>query len=1409
VGDILYAINDEELNLPQLYLKDFVAGVIQPTTRHEAEILELHLQVESERLLVSLQSKSLLHHLLSYHVAYHSSRLQYIHYRELGRIFPALHQTLLSKVSTEEHKPLDLLAVDYILTKVTPKPIKDKEFWQLQNLREKYIKSLRDCQSTIDEVLDSSPVGTDSTRKFSWQKIRAVQMYIEHLVLPFQENDQVYKGAFRLWSILNRLSSSFSDMSCLEHFKMIINSVDNSIAKSLNQQDSSSRRDALEKMAGDVSQGSHYAQYCQAVKMLFLEVISVLCFGSGSYGPPKADLIEGLMGIVFNQQQHRTQDLTPFEWEASDENPVIRSVLLQLIIKRDWEGFDVGTLIEEFMRRSRGVSVFSGESLSCSSDVCVLVVTCLEDKAHMCWKQQREYSPEQARFLESLCQKIESSLRPFTEHDPQLHSSFRWLHSVAQLRCCLSIVADILNDHVKESPTRPALSRRGQHALSELVQLLANVLLRDEFQDLALYLSKQIARKHGMKSLRAMFSQGLHFVLPKSLHSDDGHQTYPDLYVLCGNAYCDIRQSLVQSALDESVEAFQSALQHIPPKSVYCVPLAIFAKTAWPVSQRKSFTEEMVHEASVACSRLGTLNNKLTAMCHSLLERNIGGRSTVIQPSQDFSRRTLTSLVLQTAAVILMKGNQPLLKPFANVLEPQQGIDAQYLPTMPEDFLVEAMTVMDMRGEYRQRSDMRGQFFACPKGHPYIITECTGPNQGMLCPKCGAGIGAQRSQIASGNYRLQKVNRKETGYTLGDAASRSRDAVPERNLSPVVCAVTRFILHACFLWSSCHCSEEALVHIRNAVTVQVRDLAEFFWQHLKLDLIVIGKALSCGEDDVTFLLSAVIQAIAAHERADVDGSMASKNIRKTWENMFSRIIVDPVLGNAHGHISDAVTRLTEDAAMAEDEVFLAVYEKTNMEPTLTQTLLTYRSKINVQDLTAALVRTPNGRQQHPLLYRFLNDEPLLRALQYLPGIVRLQRALISCFSHRLDHDEAGKIAIGEALKRAAAGSEEALKGLKDSLYQLRQAWNIVREKLPHHRISVPKEEIEHLADITDVHPVSYLLPSNSGHGLCSLALSDFLLFQQNELLEFCRKSLKYSGFPNKPIPMPHLQPFHMISYEEEIDSIILTHCRYSLKFGKGQDVKYDFGALEKHIYDRFLVGKPEIDGATQSVMIYSSDVIQQDVFDQLRQKIKPQDTLNQDDQKDVLRKLHGDLREISEALHTLTIAISFLASKGGNKPDMPLSRYIISVLRIRKTEFCKKFTLSQVLSLWETLALQRSKLQALNGKKIPFNGFDASMVTMFEDLNPATKKEFTRWLQGFPLDSWMALLFKFIQLRLKSLGPGAFEWPLVDTLDGYVDRVDDNNIQDHWGKEDRMPEDILVKNAVHVWHLTVHVARSP
>ena len=61
------------------------------------------------------------------------------------------------------------------------------------------------------------------------------------------------------------------------------------------------------------------------------------------------------------------------------------------------------------------------------------------------------------------------------------------------------------------------------------------------------------------------------------------------------------------------------------------------------------------------------------------------------------------------------------------------------------------------------------------------------------------------------------------------------------------------------------------------------------------------------------------------------------------------------------------------------------------------------------------------------------------------------------------------------------------------------------------------------------------------------------------------------------VSLVKVKPFHMVSYEGEIDSVILSNYRYSLTFWKGQEVAYDFAALEKHIYDRFLVTKPEMD----------------------------------------------------------------------------------------------------------------------------------------------------------------------------------------------------------------------------------------
>ena len=66
------------------------------------KVLERFIQIQSDKLLHLKETKPLLLQLLSYHVVYHLNQLQYIHYRELGRIFPNLHQALLSKVDLNE-----------------------------------------------------------------------------------------------------------------------------------------------------------------------------------------------------------------------------------------------------------------------------------------------------------------------------------------------------------------------------------------------------------------------------------------------------------------------------------------------------------------------------------------------------------------------------------------------------------------------------------------------------------------------------------------------------------------------------------------------------------------------------------------------------------------------------------------------------------------------------------------------------------------------------------------------------------------------------------------------------------------------------------------------------------------------------------------------------------------------------------------------------------------------------------------------------------------------------------------------------------------------------------------------------------------------------------------------------------
>lgn len=98
-------------------------------------------------------------------------------------------------------------------------------------------------------------------------------------------------------------------------------------------------------------------------------------------------------------------------------------------------------------------------------------------------------------------------------------------------------------------------------------------------------------------------------------------------------------------------------------------------------------------------------------------------------------------------------------------------------------------------------------------------------------------------------------------------------------------------------------------------------------------------------------------------------------------------------------------------------------------------------------------------------------------------------------------------------------------------------------------------------------------------------------------------SFFFSSWDRYKIPIAHIHRCHLLSYEHQIVSVVLSHCCYSLRVGEAHTVQYDHQALEKHILDKFIHGKPRILSDEAQVVCRDTSTVTLDV---VRKKISPQ-----------------------------------------------------------------------------------------------------------------------------------------------------------------------------------------------------------
>lgn len=94
-------------------------------------------------------------------------------------------------------------------------------------------------------------------------------------------------------------------------------------------------------------------------------------------------------------------------------------------------------------------------------------------------------------------------------------------------------------------------------------------------------------------------------------------------------------------------------------------------------------------------------------------------------------------------------------------------------------------------------------------------------------------------------------------------------------------------------------------------------------------------------------------------------------------------------------------------------------------------------------------------------------------------------------------------------------------------------------------------------------------------------------------------------FRTHEVPITQVHRCHLVDYEQHIIPVVLSHCTYSLKLGEAHNVQYDHNALEKHILDKFIHGKPII-LADNLQVVYRTDVYTTVTFDAVRKKVTPQ-----------------------------------------------------------------------------------------------------------------------------------------------------------------------------------------------------------
>ncbi|NXF84082.1 RN213 ligase, partial [Sclerurus mexicanus] len=735
-------------------------------------------------------------------------------------------------------------------------------------------------------------------------------------------------------------------------------------------------------------------------------------------------------------------------------------------------------------------------------------------------------------------------------------------------------------------------------------------------------------------------------------------------------------------------------------------------------------------------------------------------------------------------AAVLLCGHSPILQPFRNLA-----------------FQPNTMEVKRWNSDASQR--ISSSFLPCPNGHPCTVGECGLPMEKSRCPDCLLPIGGVHHKPVQGFQEFRSYeDRTQTGHILGDVQHRRTLGVSDRGMSPVVFVLVRLLTHLSMLLGATKDPRS----LGKIIKPRVRDVVTFLQEHVQEDLEQLTKILGKSVDEtintIHLVLSSLLQGPHQHPGqwpVSFDHFLSTKEKRNKWEEIVAHTIIIPELKDLDKRLMKLNRQIQEDERISSNPIVKIVYG--DPAAFLSQLpkdshihhskMWSCRKRISVENL-GHVVQQKNAKDTVPLLWKFLQKEPELRLVKFLPEILALQRDLVRRFQNTA---EIKRCSIREFLR-------EPLSDVMRDLLQRRvnvflSVWNKLRSSLDTSgEIKLPKGYCD--SDLTLDSKLEVLLPRRQGLGLCSTALASYLISLHNNFVHSVNKHIKKDD--RYLISPSEVADLHLISYEVERDLIplILSNCQYSMEKGGETLQDFDLEKIQQQVISKLLQGKPLITLTGIPTLVYRHDRNYEQLFDDVRNKLE-QTALP----SSVMNMISGELQsysDVCDALSLTEVTLGFLAMAGENA-EMPLTDYIEQVLQMGDQtnphilQALRRCHLKHNIALWQLLSTRKSE-QLLRLGRDPFADVSPDYKA---ELRPEVAKLLHTFLIHSRLETFLQELHEMIVLRLRRVqAVDEFRptWSLKESILPYLDAKDSELATE---LQETFPDEILLSHAIATW----------